>query len=132
MDFIQLGNMANSVKGNAKATAKPSMPMVGAMILPVVEKSTNKKPMIGPVHEKETSVRVNAMRKILISPLVFSALLSTELDHDEGNVISKAPKKEAAKITSNRNKKILNTAFVESEFNALEPKIPVIAKPRAR
>lgn len=37
MDFNQDGNKANSVKGNANAMAKPSMPIAGATTLPVVE-----------------------------------------------------------------------------------------------
>ena len=48
MDFNQDGNMANRVNGNASAMAKPNIPMAGAITLPVVETSTNKKPMIGP------------------------------------------------------------------------------------
>ena len=47
MDFNQDGNMANRVNGNASAMAKPNIPMAGAITLPVVETSTNKKPMIG-------------------------------------------------------------------------------------
>ena len=56
MDFNQDGNMANRVNGNASAMAKPNIPMAGAITLPVVETSTNKKPMIGPVHENETKI----------------------------------------------------------------------------
>ena len=59
MDFSQDGNMANSVNGNANARAKPNMPIAGATTLPVVETSTNKKPMIGPVHENETKGRID-------------------------------------------------------------------------
>ena len=44
---------------------------------------------------------------------------STAVLHLEGNVISNAPKKEAANTTSIRQKRILNTAFVESAFSAL-------------
>lgn len=73
---------------------------------------------------------MNAIRKILSKPLVASALLSTALLHLEGSVSSKAPKKEAANTTSIRQKRILNTAFVESAFNALAPKINVMAKPK--
>ena len=60
---------------------------------------------------------------MLSKPLVASALLSTAVLHLEGNVISNAPKKEAANTTSIRQKRILNTAFVESAFSALAPKI---------
>ena len=131
IDFNQDGNIANSVNGKAKAIAKPSMPIAGAMTLPVVETSTNKKPIIGPVQEKETNDKVNAIRKILNKPLVCSALLSTALLHLEGNVNSNAPKNDAAKIISIKQNKILNTALVDRAFNALAPKIKVIAKPNA-
>ena len=131
IDFNQDGNIANSVNGKAKAIAKPSMPIAGAMTLPVVETSTNKKPIIGPVQEKETNDKVNAIRKILNKPLVCSALLSTALLHLEGNVNSNAPKNDAAKIISIKQNKILNTALVDRAFNALAPKIKVIAKPHA-
>ena len=130
MDFSQDGNMANSVNGNANARAKPNMPIAGATTLPVVETSTNKKPMIGPVHENETKDRVNAIRKILNKPLVCSALLSTALLHFEGRVSSNAPKKEAANTISIKQKNMLKIAFVESAFKALAPKIKVIAKPK--
>ena len=121
MDFSQDGNMANSVNGNANARAKPT--------LPVVETSTNKKPMIGPVHENETKDRVNAIRKILNKPLVCSALLSTALLHFEGRVSSNAPKKEAANTISIKQKNMLKIAFVESAFKALAPNIKVMARP---
>ena len=130
IDFSQDGNRANSVNGNAKAIAKPSIPIAGATTLPVVDTCTSKKPIIGPVQEKDTSESVNAIRKILSKPLVASALLSTALLHLEGSVSSKAPKKEAANTTSIRQKRILNTAFVESAFSALAPKINVMAKPK--
>ena len=130
IDFSQDGNKANSVNGNAKAIAKPSIPIAGAITLPVVDTCTSKKPIIGPVQEKDTSESVNAIRKILSKPPVASALLSTALLYLEGSVSSKAPKKEAANTTSIRQKRILNTAFVESAFNALAPKINVMAKPK--
>ena len=130
IDFSQDGNRANNVNGNAKAIAKPSIPIAGATTLPVVDTCTSKKPIIGPVQEKDTSESVNAIRKILSKPLVASALLSTALLHLEGSVSSKAPKKEAANTTSIKQKRILNTAFVESAFSALAPKINVMAKPK--
>ena len=84
MDFSQEGNNANSVNGNAKAMAKPNIPMAGAIILPVVETCTSKKPIMGPVQENDTSDSVNAIKKILSKPPVFSALESTALLHLEG------------------------------------------------
>ena len=123
--------MAKRVKGKAKAMAKPNIPIVGARILPDVDTSTNRKPIIGPVQEKETKARVKAIRKMLNKPVVDSALLSTALLHEEGNVISKAPKKLAANTSNIRQKKMLNTAFVDRAFRALAPKIPVITKPKS-
>ena len=80
------GKSAKRVKGSANATAKPSMPTVGASWLPPeVETSTNRKPIMGPVHEKLTSARVKAMRKMLNKPVVFEALASIALPHEVGS-----------------------------------------------
>ena len=129
IDFSHEGKRANSVNGKAKAMAKPNIPIAGAITLPVVETCTSRKPIIGPVQEKDTRDNVNAIRKMLNRPLVASALLSTALLHLEGKVSSNAPKKEAAKTTNIRKKRILNTAFVDKAFNALAPNIKVIANP---
>ena len=110
--------------------ANPSIPMAGATILSEVDTSTSKKPIIGPVQEKETSDSVKAIRKILNKPLVCSALLSTALLHFEGRVSSNAPKKEAANTISIKQKNMLKIAFVESAFKALAPKINVMANPK--
>ena len=88
--------------------------------------------MIGPVQEKLTSVRVNAMRNIESSPLVADALLSTEFVHLEGSVISNHPKKDTAKTMSNRQKKMLNHALVAMALSELGPKMAVMASPNAR
>ena len=85
--------------------------------------------MMGPVHENDTNVSVNAMRKMLSKPLVFSDFWSILLLHDEGRVISKAPKNDAANTMSNSQKKMLNTALVESAFKALAPKSIVTTRP---
>lgn len=142
MVFIQLpdlgaclshvGNRAKSVNGRASAMAKPSIPMAGPAMLPDVLTSTSRKPMIGPVHENETSVSVNAMRKMLSIPLVDDALLSTLFVHDEGRVSSNQPKNDRANTTSNRQKNMLNTALVASALSELAPKMAVMASPRAR
>ena len=63
IDFNQDGNKANNVNGKANANAKPNIPIAGATTLPVVETSTNKKPMIGPVQENDTNDKVNAIKK---------------------------------------------------------------------
>ena len=52
-------------------------------------------------------------------------------DHDEGRVSSKAPRKEAAKMTSNRQKKMLKKALVAIALRALAPKSKVTASPRS-
>ena len=130
--FNHVGKSANNVNGKARATAKPNMPTAGPMKLPEVLTSTSKKPIIGPVHEKETSARVNAIRNILNSPLVDEALLSTLLVHEDGKVISNHPKNERAKTTRSKKKRILKTAFVASALRLLAPKMAVIARPRER
>ena len=99
IDFSQDGNRAKSVNGNAKAMANPNIPIAGATTLPVVDTCTSRKPIIGPVQEKDTNESVKAIRKILSNPVVDSALLSTAFPHFDGSLISNAPKNEAAKIT---------------------------------
>ena len=131
IDFSQDGNRAKSVNGNAKAMANPNIPIAGATTLPVVDTCTSRKPIIGPVQEKDTNESVKAIRKILSNPVVDSALLSTAFPHFDGSLISNAPKNEAAKITSIRKKRMLKIALVDKAFNALAPKIKVIAKPNA-
>ena len=85
--------------------------------------------MIGPVQENETSVSVNAIRKIESMPVVFSDFASILFDHEEGRVNSNAPKKDAAKSTSSRQKKMLTMALVASAFKALAPNNKVTANP---
>lgn len=85
--------------------------------------------MMGPVHENDTSDRVKAIKKMLSSPVVRSALLSTALLQQEGRVSSNAPKNEAANTTSSRKNRMLKTALVDRSFNALAPKSNVMAKP---
>ena len=128
-DLSSEGNIANRVNGIASAMANPSMPIVGAMMLPWVDTATRSSPMMGPVHENETSVRVNAMRNMLSSPLADSDLRSILLLHDEGRVISKAPKNDAAKTTRSRQKKMLNTALVDIALSAFAPNSSVTASP---
>ena len=126
----QVGKRAKRVNGSARAMAKPSIPSAGASHEPEVTKSTSKNPTIGPVQENDTNTRVNAMRNIDNSPLLFVALESTLLAHDDGSVSSNHPKNDRANTISNRQKKMLNTAFVASEFKALVPNSAVIISPR--
>ena len=116
-----VGTMANSANGTAKATAKPSMPIVGATMSPDEDTATRRNPMIGPVHEKLTSDSVNAMRKMLMKPLVSSDFWSILLLHYDGSVISNAPKNDAANTTSSRQNRMLNIALVDSALSALAP-----------
>ena len=125
----QCGNIANSEKGNAKATAKPNMPSVGANSdLPAA--STNSVPIIGPVQEKETMTSVKAINKILRNPPVERALLSNAVDQESGSVISNKPKNESANTTSKRKKMIFTTAFVLRSFSAEAPKSNVTNNPK--
>ena len=87
--------------------------------------------MMGPVQLKLTRLRVNAMRKMLSRPVVASALLSTLDVQLLGRVISKPPRKLAAKTTSMRKKRMLKKAFVERSFSAEAPKTVVMMSPRA-
>ena len=88
--------------------------------------------MMGAVHEKDTRARVKAMRKMDISPVALEALVSTELAHPSGSFISNHPKKDRAKTTSNRKRKMLNMEFVESSLSLLGPKMRVMMMPNAR
>ncbi|OAV73925.1 hypothetical protein Barb7_02659 [Bacteroidales bacterium Barb7] len=84
------------------------------------------------MQENDTSTSVNAMKKILNTPLVASALLSNLFVHDDGNTSSNAPKNDTAKATSSPKNSILNTAFVDKSFSALAPKTAVISSPMSK
>ena len=131
-DFSQDGKMAKRVNGRARASAKPNIPTAGPMILPDVPISTSRNPIIGPVHEKLTKTRVNAMRKILSKPDVEEAFLSTALFQEDGRVISKPPRKETPNAKSIRKKKMLKMALVDMALSADAPKTAVTASPSAR
>ena len=88
--------------------------------------------MIGAVQEKLTSTSVKAIKKIEIIPVAFVAFESTLLAQLSGSLISNHPKKLTAKITSNKNRKILNMALVDKAFSVLGPKIAVTSRPNAR
>ena len=81
------------------------------------------------MQENETSTSVKAINKMLINPAVESALASSLVDHDEGKVISNAPKNDTANNTSKPKKIRLKTALVDKLFSALAPKISVIRMP---
>ena len=127
-ECIQLGNMANSMNGNAKAEEKPSIPITGAMP-PLEADSTKRVPTIGPVQEKDTIAKAKAIKRIpMIPPL--SACLSTLFAQEFGNIISKAPRKDTAKTVNSKKKITLNQGFVDKAFKASAPKIPVMANPK--
>src|SRR5690606_16764335 len=98
--------------------------------LPLDAASTNNVPMIGPVQEKDTNAKLNAMKNNPNNPPLSdcaSILLTKEL----GSVSSKAPKKEAAKTTNIKKNRKLNMPFVERAFRASEPKAMVMSIPSA-
>ena len=123
--------MAKRVKGIDNARAKPNIPIAGPAVAPIDAAWTRSVPIIGPVQEKETSERVNAMKNILSNPVVESALLSSFVVHEDGRVISNAPRKEIAKTTRSKKNIILKIAFVARLLRALAPNAPVMIKPRA-
>ena len=123
------GNIAKSENGNANAIAKPNIPMAGAKSdLPAA--STSKVPIIGPVHEKDTTTKVNAINKILRKPVVLLDLLLSAVDQELGKVISNAPKNEAANNTKMRKNIIFTTALVLSALRAEAPKMRVTSNPK--
>ena len=127
-EFNQLGNIANNINGNAKAVENPNIPITGA-IPPLVADSTKSVPTIGPVQENDTIANAKAINKIPIIPPL-SACLSILFTQEFGNIISNAPRNDAAK-TTNKTKKIkLNHTLVDNLFNASAPKIPVTARPK--
>ncbi len=116
----------------ASARAKAPIPTAGPAILPTDAASTRRVPIIGPVHENDTSTSVKAMKNMLIKPVVRSALLSTPLLHFEGSFMSNAPKNEIANTSNNRKNARLNTAFVARSLSLLAPNIIVMARPSPR
>src|ERR1019366_8391351 len=106
------GKNANNANGNAIAREKPRNPIIGPSLSCCCVTSTNKFPIKGAVHENDTNTNVSAIKKIP-EKLLWLAFESTLLVHDEGNVISKAPKKDIPKIMNNINTKILKAALVD-------------------
>ena len=87
-EFNQLGNNANKAKGKAKANPNPVIPAVNCVAAPVeVIDPANNDPKIGPVQEKETMAKVNAIKKIPINPPVLEAV-SILFPQELGKVIS--------------------------------------------
>ena len=130
--FNHDGNIANTVKGTANAIANPNIPTAGPTTLPCVTASTSSVPIIGPVHENETSTKVNAIRNKLIRPVVFPALLLTAFVNPLGIVISKTPKNETANTTSKIKNSTLNHALVAISLSVPGPKATVITSPKSK
>ena len=87
-ELIRLGKAANMANGNANANPKPPIPEVNCIAPPSeLSAPASKEPSIGPVHEKETKAKVNAIKKIPIIPPTPSAAL-TLLDKLAGKAIS--------------------------------------------
>ena len=100
-------------------------------MLPVVETSTKRKPMIGPVQENDTSDRVNAIRKMLNKPPAFSALTVNCRTPGRRQSDFKSTKERGSKHNQHQEEEdVEGLHFVESEFSALAPNISVIAKPK--
>ena len=86
--------------------------MIGPSLSFCCVTSTNKFPIKGAVHENETNTNVSAIKKIP-EKLLWLAFESTLLVHEEGNVISNAPKNDIPKTMNSTNTKILNVALVD-------------------
>ena len=83
---------------------------------------------MGPVQEKETKVKVKAIKKIPINPPrseALSALLTNQL----GSTISKAPKNENAKIRKTIKNVILKKTLLAISLSASLPKVTVTKNP---
>ena len=88
-EFNKLGNNANKAKGIANAKPNPVIPAESWNAgLPTVPKEPAKRdPKIGPVQEKETIAKVNAIKKIPTNPPISEAA-SILVPQELGNVIS--------------------------------------------
>ena len=102
----RLGAKAKNIKGKANPKPKPSIAM-DRIVAPPSEfnEVPITKPIAGPIQEKETIIKVNAIKKTPINPPLLEAL-STLFANLLGIVISKAPKKDIANTVNIRKKKI--------------------------
>ena len=84
-------------------------------------------PTMGPVHEKDTSTRVRAMKNTPARPS-FPDLLSLLFTRDEGRVISNAPKNEAANTMNMMKNMMFGSQWVESQLkmSAVTASPPII------
>ena len=98
----------------AKARPKENMPNTGFTSSPPAEE-IKMEPTIGPVHEKDTSTKVKAIKNTPPSPpfSAFASILFTKL---EGRVSSNIPKKAKANTTNIPKKKTLGAQWVASQL----------------
>src|SRR5690554_5695700 len=108
------GKTANKPKGMANANEKANIPKIGWRISPPAE-AIRIEPTIGPVQEKETRTKVNAIKKIPVSPPL-SPFASILLTNPLGKVSSNIPRKASAKKMNTRKKNTLGTQWVESQL----------------
>ena len=103
----KLGTKAKNINGNANPNPKPNI-AIDKIVAPPSEFNEVPKtnPNAGPIHENETIIKVNAIKKIPINPPLFEAL-SVLLLKPLGIVISNAPKKDIAKTVKITKKKKL-------------------------
>ena len=122
------GKIANNANGRASPIEKPNIPKAGPPI-PPLPAITKREPTIGPVHEKETITNVNAIKN-MPPKLETLALLSVTFVHEEGNVISKAPKNDIPNIIKMIKNIRLAIQLVERLFNAVAPNANDIRTPK--
>ncbi len=130
-DVSQDGNMANRVKGSAKASPKPSIPTIGWSNCPPAD-CTRTVPTMGPVQENETRTVVKAMKNGPLSPPL-SACWSDLLIIQLGRFISNIPKNQAAKNRKIKKNSTLGIQCVLMKLAIPGPKItativPITAK----
>ena len=127
-EFIIAGKIEKSMKGSAKAKPNANIPIRSAVLPPSADIPTNKEPKIGPVHEKDAKESTRAIKNIPTTPPL-SAFESAAFTQDDGNCISKAPKKDIPNTNSMRKKKRLNQTLVDISFNKLEDPVTTTSKP---
>ncbi len=109
------------------AVENPSIPNNGPVGIfpsivgpPPVAVSTNKVPIIGPVHEKETNANVPAIKKMPNRPPL-SAALSVLFTQEDGSVSSKNPKNENANTTRSMKNTKLKYGLTAISFKMVGP-----------
>ena len=63
IEFNHVGKIAKSIKGRARASPNPNIPIIKAVDPPYAERPPSKLPNIGPVHEKEARDKTSAIKK---------------------------------------------------------------------